>query len=187
MSTTLCKIAIMNLQQMRQWIALTTKGKHFIPSYSGYGYSAKCAVEDGLLTVQDEVLMDAIRGTHKRVDSRSLTIEKAAIKGDFFTIAATLASAHRTYMSNHGFKSNTNKNIQFNLAITAKIKQEELEQAKADMIALQLNSIGSILGAKKAHKKGCLQGFFDFEESECILNKMSGSFEFGDLTPAVSF
>ena len=85
------------------------------------------------------------------------------------------------------FKSNTNKNFQFNLAITAKIKLEELEQAKADMIALQLNSIGAILGAAKAKKNGCLQGFFDFEESEYILNKMSGSFEFGDLTPAVSF
>lgn len=186
MSTTLKDLAMMNLLEIRQWIALNTKGKHYIPNYTSYGYSAKGAVEDGLLNVQDEVLMNAIKGSHKRVDARSLTIANAAQKGDFFTIAVTLASAHRTYMANHGFKSNSNK-TQFNLCIAAKIKEEEIAQAKDDIIALQLGSIGTILGAKRANKKGALQGYFDFEENEYILNKMNGDLSFADLAPEVSF
>ena len=180
MKTTLVDLAIMDLQQMRQWVALTTKGKNFIPNYAGY--EAKCAAEDGLLSVQNNILMDAIKGVHGRLDSRSLTIVNAAQKGDCFTIAATLVSAHRTYMTNRGFTSKNPKNTQKNLAICAKIKEEERAQAKADMIALQLNTIGAILGAKKAKKVGAIQGFWDFEESSLLVN--SEGYEFGDLTPA---
>ncbi|KHG32967.1 hypothetical protein [Sulfurospirillum sp. MES] len=188
MSTTLKDLAMMSLPEIRQWIALNTKGKHYIPNYASYGYSAKGAVEDGLLNVQDEILMDAIKGTHKRVDSRSLTIANAAQKGDFFTVAATLASAHRTYMANHGFKSNSNK-TQFTLSVSAQLKEEEIAQAKSEMIALQMNKIGAIVRAQKTHKKGTLQACLDFEESEYILNlnKMNGDLSFADLAPEVSF
>lgn len=180
MKTTLVDLAIMDLQQMRQWVALTTKGKHFIPNYAGY--EAKSTAEYGLLSVQNNILMAAIKGVHGRLDSRSLTIVNAAQKGDCFTIAATLVSAHRTYMTNRGFTSKNPKNTQKNLAICAKIKEEERAQAKADMIALQLNTIGAILGAKKAKKVGAIQGFWDFEESSLLVN--SEGYEFGDLTPA---
>lgn len=188
MTTTLKDLAMMDMQQMRQWIALTTKGKHYIPNYASYGYSAKGAIDDGLLNMQDEVLIDSIKGNHKRVDARSLTIANAAQKGDFFTVAVTLASAHRTYMANHGFKSNSNK-TQFALSVSAQIKEEEIAQAKAEMIALQMNKIGAIVRAQKTHKKGTLQACWDFEESECILNlnKMNGDLSFADLIPEVSF
>ena len=45
------------------------------------------------------------------------------------------------------------------------------------MVVMQLEKIGAILGAKRAHKKDAIQGYFDFEESALQIARRSDESE----------
>lgn len=167
MSTPLIDIAMMNFEQLSRFVQKSTKGEKYIahPQEASDTDLDVCAE-----AIIDIVIMPALKNEHKRADSRSLKVGLEDAK-----TAELIASAALTYWIDHGFI--IAKNSRINRAISSKIKEEEIAQAKQDMIALQLNSIGAILGAKKAHKKDAIQGFFDFRESELQIARISNESE----------
>ena len=175
--TPLIEIAMMNFEQLSAFVTKATKGEKYIakPSEATEIDGEVCCEE-----ILEIVIMPALKNEHKRADSRSLRVGE----NDQIT-AELIASAALTYWQNHGFIIAQNAKI--NRAISAQIKEEERAQAKADMIALQMGTIGAIVSAQKTHKKGTLQACFDFNESELLLAQMNGDLSFADLTPAVSF
>ena len=179
--TPLHNIAIMNFEQLSHFVQNATNHQKYVAKPSE---ASEIDLEICAEYVVNIVIMPALKNEHKRTDSRSLKVGKSDLK-----TAELIASAALTYWQNHGFIIAQNAKI--NRAISAQIKEEERAQAKADMIALQMGTIGAIVRAQKTHKKDAIQSCWDFIESDFQIARIdSGSFlEFGDATtPAfVSF
>lgn len=163
MKTPLIEIAMMNFTELSAFVAKATKGEKYIanPSTEASQIDREVCAEQ----IINIVIMPALKNEHTRKDSRSLKVGES----DYQT-ALQLASAARTYWVDRGFIISTNARV--TRAISAQKISEEIDEAKQDMIALQLNTIGAILGTKKAHKKNAIQGFWDFEESALIAQKI---------------
>lgn len=161
--TPLYEIALMDFAQLSEFVQTTTKGEKYIARCSG---ASEIDLDVCCEYIINTVIMPALKNKHKRADSRSLKAQNGDLE-----LAQLLASAGRTWFVDRGFIISTNARV--TRAISAQIREEERAQAKSDLIELQMQNIGAILGAKKTHKKGNLQGFWDFKESELIAQKMS--------------
>lgn len=177
--TPLYELALMSFDELSRFVSKTTNGEKYIANPQE---ASDTDLDICCEYVVNTVLMPALKNNHKRADSRSLKVGENDVK-----TAELIASCALTYWQNHGFIIAQNSKL--NRSISAKIKEEERAEAKREMIALQMGTIGAIVRAQKTHKKGTLQACWDFEESECVFNKMSsGGLEFGDATTAfVSF
>lgn len=171
MNTPLLTIAMMNYEQLSAFVNKATKGEKYIakPAEASVIDCDICA--EAIINI---VIMPALKNDHARRDSRSLKVGES----DYQT-ATQLASASRTWFVDRGFIISQNARI--TRAISAQKIDEEKAEAKADMIALQLDTIGCMIGAKKAHKKDAIQGFWDFEESALIAQKMEDEGTAGKL------
>lgn len=160
--TPLYEIALMDFNQLSRFVQKSTNGEKYIakPAEASEIDCDICSEE-----ILQIVIMPAIKNEHKRADSRSRNLNSDE------QTAQQLASAALTYWQDHGFI--VAQNARINRAISAKIKEEEITQAKQDMIALQMGTIGAILGAKSIRKSNMIQGFWDFEESALIDAKIS--------------
>lgn len=169
--TPLIEVAMMNFEQLSTFVQKVTNGEKYIAK-PGEASEIDCDIcAEAIINI---VIMPALKNEHKRADARSLKAGESDAK-----TAELIASAALTYWVNHGFIIAQNARI--NRAISAQIQESEKAEAKQDMIALQLNTIGAILGAKKAHKKDAIQGFWDFEESALIALKMEDEGTAGKL------
>lgn len=160
--TPLINIAMMNFDQLSQFVQIATNNERYIARPSETSYIDRDVCSEYVITT---VVMPAIRGEHKRVDSRSHRVQESD-----YTLAQLLASTALTYWQDRGFI--IAQNARLNRAISAQMQEQEKTQAKADMIALQLGAIGAILGAKKAHKKNAIQSLIDWDETELVVQKM---------------
>lgn len=161
--TPLIDIAMMNFDELSAFVQKATNGEKYIakPGESGEIDCDVCAE-----VIINIVIMPALKNEHKRADSRSLKVGLDDAK-----TAELIASAALTYWVDHGFI--VAQNARVNRAISAQIKEAEIAEAKQDMIALQMSTIGAIIGAKSIRKRNMIQGFWDFEESALIDAKIS--------------
>ena len=166
-TTSLHKIALMNFEQLSTFVQKATNGEKYIAK-PGEASEIDCDVcSEAIINI---VVMPAIKNEHKRADARSLKVGLEDAK-----TAELIASAALTYWVNHGFI--VAQNARINRAISAKIKEEEIAHAKADMIALQMGTIGAILGARSIRKSNMIQGFWDFEESDLQIARINNESE----------
>lgn len=152
----------MNFDQLSRFVAKSTNGEKYIAKSSEASQIDCDICTEVIINI---VIMPAIKNEHKRADSRSLKVGES----DYQT-ALQLASSARSYWVDRGFIISTNARV--TRALSAQKIEEERAEAKQDMIALQLETIGAILGASKAHKKGSLQSFIDWDETELVALKM---------------
>lgn len=169
--TPLIEIAIMDFRQLSSFVQTATTGGKYI--------ARPCEASEIDLDICAEhiiniVITPALKNEHARKDSRSLKVGQ-----DDYQTALQLASAARTWFVDRGFI--IAQNARFTRAISAQKIDEERAEAKQDMIALQLETIGAILGASKAHKKGSLQSFIDWDETELVALKMEDEGTAGKL------
>lgn len=171
MSTPLLEIALMDFNQLSAFVQTTTNGELYIANPSESTDTDREVCGEEILKI---VVMPALKSEHKRVDSRSHRAQESDT-----ILAGLLSSAALTYWVDRGFI--IAKNARISRAISAQIKEAEIAEAKQDMIDLQLNTIGAILGAKKAHKKDAIQGFWDFDESELVAKQIGDEGTAGKL------
>lgn len=174
MSTPLIDIAMMNFDELSRFVKTATNGDKYIakPAEASIIDCDICA--EAIINI---VIMPALKNEHKRADSRSLKVGD----NDHQT-ALQLASAARTYWVDRGFIISTNARV--TRALSSQIIDQQKAQAKTDMVALQLETIGGILGVQKAHKKGGLQSFIDWDETELVAQKIENE---GEMMPASYF
>lgn len=173
MKTPLIDIAMMDFKELSFFVQAATKGEKYIAKPSEASEIDLDVCTEYIINI---VITPAMRGEHKRVDSRSHRVHE----GDTI-LAELLSSAALTYWVDRGFI--IAKNARISRAISAQITQEEAAEAKADLLNLQIENFGAILEAKKTHFKQGLQACWDFEESDLQIAKRNE----GEMMPASYF
>lgn len=154
-------VFMVSFEEMSKWVEIHSDNQRFIANPS----NASSTDFDECLTKIQEPLVLALKNIEKRrKNGRDRRIIEAVETDNYFLIADILASTASSYWRDHRFFNNEK-----NLKIASFFKNEEKNQQNKYFKKAQIDHIGAAVDFKKAYKKGALQEYLDFEETEEIL------------------
>ncbi len=160
------ELAYLDWHQLSSVVLEYSNGKFYLARPS---QASEIDIEVCLERGPQKVLYKAIKLSNYRKNGRENKIINAIENNDFCTIAAILASSVASYWQDKGYLGT--KNSKLNRNIAAQINNDQKNELRFEIMNLQIEKLGLILGFKKAKKKVAIQACIDFEETQIVLEK----------------
>lgn len=161
------ELAYLDWYQLSNMVSEYSNGKFYLARPS---QASDIDLEVCLERGPQKVLFNAIKLPKFRKNGRENKIINAIENNDFSTIAAILASSVSSYWQDKGYFGTKNSTLNRNIA--AQIRNNEKNEAKFEIIHLQIEKLGAVLEFTKAKKKGAIQACIDFEETQRVLENI---------------